>query len=497
MPEIVALETRKVENGKVKVTDSKGSETVSRDPAVLLSALVAPHDGALKVCWDMQTFLAPLVKLLPADVVKKLNNGEPVWFGEFKLFYGVGKGAVFGVTWRINEQVKGNIWNVEEYEANVYDVHIYFSNESEPDVRGLREKGDYLLKTLQNMGMSPTKLTSPAAIYEESILRKLPIPTVYDMPEEALEMVEWCANYVREWRSCYKIGYFEHAFDYDLSGAYPSALAGLPNLNYARYIYASGLMPEGDDIYWGIMKGKLNITAEVTPLVRDDGSGYKGEYEDYVTTDEVRCIQRWRLGTFKPMAGWFVIIPRQMKIFDYAMRRLYALRNGDDLQNRLAKNMAASTWGRFIERRGDKFGNYYMPPYAAMTTSRIRCAVCDFIYGNRLQDDSLLSVTVDGCLTTKHLPNVSTERKFGEWRANPESPALVLSSAFQWTGDKRPAGVNLSQMLSEIQRHPMSRAWHGVALRFLEHDRQFPDGLPKNGHDIMDRVYQSKAIEIG
>ncbi len=281
-------------------------------------------------------------------------------------------------------------------------------------------------------------------------------------------------------------------YAYDLTAAYPSVLAKLPNLEYAEYIKTDGNIP--DNIYWGILKGRVTIWGDVSPIVYTDGKCYKGTWDDYITTDDLQCIKKWRIGKFEAESGWFVRISKYYYIFDYIMRQLFSYRGGNELRDYLAKNMANSIWGRFIQMNGEKFGDYFMPPYASMVTSKVRCKVCDFIYENDLGNE-LISVLVDGCLATKLVKGVYKERRFGEWRVSEINEALVLSSQYQWHDDKKPNGFTITQMLEEIKKHPLSKSWEGISLRFLELDREF-DKLPKNGQGLLSQVYESKPLEI-
>ena len=295
MSQIVALETRKLNNDKVFLADSRGLTSRAVKPETLLLAMVEPYDDCLKVVWDMPQFLSPLFEKLPKDIVEKLNNGERAYYKDFKLFYGVGKGRVFGVTCKLREPTgKGNIYNEVKYEANIYELKIYFPNNAHPNLEDVRDKGYQLQDTLSRMGITPTKLTSPAAIYEQSVLRRMPIPNIFTLPEEYLEAMQFSAHCIREWRSVYKIGKWDsgQTSDLDISSCYPSILAGLPNIDhrYCDYIHTNGKIPSNAS--WGILKGRVMITGEVSPIVHENGNCYKGSWEDYLTTDDITCIDK-------------------------------------------------------------------------------------------------------------------------------------------------------------------------------------------------------------
>lgn len=485
---IIALESHK-SGSKVTVKDSEGYTITSKDPSELFEVLTYPYDDSIKVVWDMEAFLKPILALLPKELRAKLANGEKAFYNATKLYWGVGKGQMFGVNYK--RHIKGNFYE-EGQDETIYQLKTFFPNETVSSLADVKAKGELLMTTLKEMGLKPTRLTSCASIVSECILDKMYLPNLSDIPEEALECAEWSANYIREWRSTYRIGIFNSGeiFDFDKTAAYSSIMAQLPNLKYAEYINTDGEIP--NDVYWGILHGEVTIDKEVSPIIHADGKAYKGRYEDYITTDDLDCIRRWDIGDFKADSGWFVRLKKEAYPFDYIMRKFYSFRGDNSLKDYLAKQLSLVVWGKMCERHGSQFGEFYFPIYSCMTTSKMRCALCDFIYENKLEDD-LVSVIVDGLVATKKV-DVPTKKKFGEWRLNPDSPAIVLSSPMQWVGDKKQCGVNVHQLLEEIKAHPMSKAWPGVALRFLEQDRQF-HGFPKNGLDLLNKVYESKAFQ--
>lgn len=488
---IVALASSK-ENGGAIVYDSEDFHISSRNPLDLFEAITHPYSNAIKVVWDMDEFLAPILPLLPKDVVAKLNRGERVYYDGVKLFWAVGKGQLFGVNYR--KHIKGNFFE-DGRDETIYQLKTFFPDDTASSINEIRNKGALLLNTLQGMGMKPKRLTSCASIMSETILRNMRLPTVYTMPEDALECAEWAANYIREWRTTYKQGIWESGiWDYDKTSAYPSIMAQLPNMKDAKYIKTDGRIPM--DATWGILVGEVTINKEVSPIIHKDGKAYRGTYPDFITTDDWNCIKKWDIGDFKPAGGWFIKAPVGRYPLEYIMRRFYQYRADGGLKDYLSKHMVNTVWGKWVERREKEsgqidFGEYYFPPYACMTTSKMRCAVCDFIYGNKLEND-VVSVVVDGVKATKQA-NVSEEKEFGRWRQNPVTPVVVLSTAMQWSGDKKPGGIDVNQILSAIKEHPNSTAWHGIALRFLEQEREFNE-LPKTGRDILEKVYESKAF---
>ncbi len=411
----VALKTEK-RNGKVYIEDTKEEPLLSQKPDKIFGFMLEPYEKTVKVVWDVRAFIKPVLSLLPNDMAKKLLQGGRIELEGFRVWLGQTRhGNILGVSYKEYKNIKGNIYERNVYDQDIFELKQYFPGEPEPqNLYGIKEKGDYILTVLEKMGLNPKRLTSAASIYQECVLDKMPIPTIWNMPEESYPMMEMCANYVREWHGDFKSGNWDKKpnFKYDISAAYPAALAGIPNLKYAKFIPYGG--PE-DNACWGILKGKLKIDTLISPVVDENGKNKVGEFEDEViTADDWVCINKWGLGSFEPKSGWFITLTKDAKLFDYIMRRLYDYRGGNPVRDALSKSMAVSVIGKFMEMHGEEFGDYFNGIYASMVTSKVRAKVCDFIFKNSLQG-SILEITVDGIRASESL-DLPKIRRFGEWR---------------------------------------------------------------------------------
>jgi len=411
----VALRTEE-RNGRVYIEDTEEEPLLSRKPDELFGFMLEPYEKTIKVVWDVRGFIKPVLDLLPDDMAKKLVQGDRIEFEGFRIWLGQTRhGNILGVSYKEYKHIRGNIHERNVYDQDIFELKQYFPGESEPtNLYGIKEKGDYILTVLEKMGLNPTRLTSAAAIYQECVLDKMPIPTIWNMPEESYPMMEMCANYVREWHGDYKSGNWDKKpnFKYDISAAYPAALAEMPNLKYARFIPLEECQGE---YYWAILKGDLNVTSLLSPVVDEQGKNLFGEYEDAViSSDDWGCLNRWGLGEFIPKAGWVLVLDKDVKLFSYIMRRLYDYRGGNPVRDTLSKSMAVSVWGKFLEMHGEEFGDYFNGIYASMVTSKVRAKVCEFIHKSKLQDD-IVEITVDGIRSSKSL-DLPKIRRFGEWR---------------------------------------------------------------------------------
>lgn len=411
--------TTSKEGRRVRVVSSNGLDYTSDNAPDLLTAIgQSKRPDTIAVVWDSALFWKPIFTLLPASVVASLADGKAGHIPGFRLWWGIGRhGRIIGINNKIGRQMSGNIYEQGVGEIEISELKQYYELSGTNVPLSCVELGNELLTTLAKMGLHPRSLASAASIYKECILSKLAIPTMLSMPDETLDIHELAWNTVDEWQATYKSwDEGKPAFSYDLCNAYGSALAELPNLNYAEY-QRSPEIPPG--IYWGVMRGVIHNKTLVSPLIRPElGRPYVGFWEGVLTTDLYCALRQWDIADIEIKDGWYITLKRNYKPFAYSMDRLFNFRNGDTLQNNLAKAMTVSTWGKMLEVREKagkiEYGDFFNAIYGSMVVNAIKTKVTDFIYGHGIQDD-LISITVDGVKTTRDL-DISTERKSGEWR---------------------------------------------------------------------------------
>jgi hypothetical protein len=192
--------------------------------------------------------------------------------------------------------------------------------------------------------------------------------------------------------------------------------------------------------------------------------------------------------------GDFFLLPEQYKIpFKPTMLTLYNARSQSELMSHIAKGISVGIWGKFAERYEERLGDNFNSIYARMVTSRCIVLVADFIYRNQLEDD-VVSILVDGLLAMKRL-DLSDNNIMGTWRQNPPNPALVLSTLYQWIGDKKPAMLTYNGIVELIKAKPNASVYNDVDLNILERSRVF-DLLPRTGKSLLDNKYISRPQEI-
>jgi len=199
---ILAYRTQ-VNDSKVLLSESTGEYKHSNDLIDLFSFLMEPqgnddwqpqHDRCIRVSWELDATVAPLLKLLGDKRCAKLHDTHKCYYAPFNCFYVPSK--LFSVT-HIPTHDK----------VNLYDLAQYFPELDEPeDLLEVQMLGEKLIYELKKMGLEPTKLTSPVAIYEECIMQYLDLPSVFDMPKEAAEFAYRCSG--KLWIEAHQIGYF-------------------------------------------------------------------------------------------------------------------------------------------------------------------------------------------------------------------------------------------------------------------------------------------------
>ncbi|GAG04302.1 unnamed protein product, partial [marine sediment metagenome] len=261
----------------------------------------------------------------------------------------------------------------------IYHLKQFCPDGKEVSAEETKELGMELLSQLRRMGLNPTRLVSPISIYDECVLKRMLVPIASHVPPEAVEALDYSMQGMnREWRSAYQLGYWEQAFDYDLTAAYPSLIAQLRDIRYAKWHKSA----QEEKCDWGIMKGMVTIDADISPIVCEDNTLRAGTWEEYLTTEDIQFIREYGIGDFKIIDGWFMNYGiKDCFPFEVAMNRLFGMRATNQFVTRISKSISVGLGGKFGEIKTDgTYGDYFNPIYRLMVTSRARLKVAKFIY---------------------------------------------------------------------------------------------------------------------
>lgn len=495
---IVAFDAHKVDDG-IHLEDSEGESVLAKNFDTIAKFLLEDYDDEdreityLKVCYDLNEFAEIIFKTLPAELVEQFQGGQTkVKYQDYKIFYIPSK--MLGISAKFRVRIKGNFYKEETYEAVLYHLKQFCpDNKVVVPVEDAKDLGMELLVQLKRMGLIPTRLVSPVSIYDECVLSRMLVPRACNIPEEAVEALEYAMQGMnREWRSAYQLGYWEQAFDYDINACYPSIIAELRDIRSAKW-HKSGQEEECD---WGIMKGMVTINSDISPIICEDNTLRVGTWEEMITTEDVEFIRKYGIGEFKIIDGWFMNYGiKDCYPFEVVMNRLFGMRATNEFFTKISKSISVGISGKFGEIKTDgSYGDYFNPIYRLMITDRARLKVAQFIYDNKLQEN-LIGVMVDGVLADREI-KLKGGTLMGNWRLSNSSPALVMSTGYQFVGDKKPGNISLEQMLRAIREHPNKSAYCGIDFSGLDYDREFSE-KPKTGGQLMENRYSSKPLVGG
>jgi len=341
-----------------------------------------------------------------------------------------------------------------------YHLAQYFVDfpepETAPEIAGY---GIDVLEAYRAMGFNPKKFSSPVAIYKEEVLSHMNIPTIANIPGEHEELIDYALECTgRLWIQAYQIGHwdFGEVFEYDLRAAFPSVMANLYSLQYAKHAVSNTVDMSAD---WGFMKGIVTIydDTKVSPIFYDDDNGKTqrtGSWRTTITLQDYKFIMKHDIGTFQIEKGHFIKFTAPVKPMEMALTKLFKQRGMGGIINTLAKRMATGSYGVCLEKHDDgTYGFFYNPIYAAMINSLSNLRVAEFIYKNKLQDE-LVHVGVDSVLTTKYVALDPKRWGMGKWALTDIGNSLVLSSGRVYHGSKKPQGLNYDSIMRLIKEHP-------------------------------------------
>ena len=479
---ILAYRAETITPKTISLMCSDGEFLTTSDWSDAISFLLKPCDMA--VVWNIDVFTDIITTLFPKVFSEALKEGGRV-FAEDKTKFYYQPGRMLGITYG---------WQ----EVNFYGLHRYQDDEIK-DPKELAVFGQKVLDAYKSLGIIATKLTSPVACFDMS---KIPFPRACDLPDTALPLLNACVNVQsREWRDVYKLGHWNSSevSDFDLHAAYPSIMAGLPDISHATYFEATELPTDLDlGKTWGEMTGRLKIVKPVSPFYHEDTESYPvGEWVDSITTDQLWLLKRWGIGEFQMEKGYFFTLPKNYALpFCSTMQNLYRARDTvNPIAANIAKAISVGIGGKLAQRYEEgELGADFNSIYARMVTSRCEVKVCDFIYRNHLEDKAI-SVQVDGVLTEGKIPDLVNVKKMGTWRKNPDSSFLVASLLFQWGLDKHPNGEYYSGMMELINEKPRHSVYADVDLNLLERSRVFKK-IPHTGKELIESKFESEPMTV-
>jgi len=390
---IIAYKTNP-KTGKVLLEESTGEAILSDNLDDMFSFLLEPYDNCIKICWDLDATVSLFLKLLGVAQCLKLKNTKRGHIAPFSIFY-----------------IPEKVFSVEHIptkeRVNLYGLEQYYPELPEPDLAEVQMLGELLLKELKKMGLEPTKLTSPVAIYEEGAMKKMDLPKLKDMPLPAASFAYRAAG--RLWIETHCLGFFNKVYDYDLISAVPNIAKDL--IDPRDCWWAKNKKYQEKAIY-GYVRCKVTIYdwVMVSPIIMEIEEGLlspTGTWEGYLTKGELDFISKWEIGEYEILEGYWAS-PRPnrelRKPLYKPMMKLLEYKQGSELQALLAKRASTGIYGKLGEEREEEFGPYFFPCWFAEISAQAKLQVGEFLYnhgigpGGNTNYPHLLHVGVDSIM---------------------------------------------------------------------------------------------------
>ena len=291
-------------NGKVQLLESTREATKPTDDfSDLLGALLEPYERAIRICWELDATVAPILKLLGEERCGRLHRTH-----KCKLSPNEGIFYVPGKVFSVDGIIRVDNLNYKA-KSNLYDLQQYYPELDEPEeLAEVQALGEKLMYELKKMGLVPSKLTSPVAVYEECMMRRLDLPSVADMPKEAAEFAYRASG--KLWIEAHTLGFYEQAWDYDIVSAFPSVAKDLIDIRQCEWVKSSEYQLNA---IYSYVKCEVTIYdwVMVSPILTHDEEGnlisFTGTVEEFLTKSEIDFVNKWRIGKVNILEGWWAI----------------------------------------------------------------------------------------------------------------------------------------------------------------------------------------------
>jgi hypothetical protein len=257
------------------------------------------------------------------------------------------------------------------------------------------------------------------------------------------------------------------AFDFDIRSAYIFQAAQLLDVRRGEWRYSEQYEPEA---YYGFARCEVNIESDFSPVLVTLGEGDKKEnyapkgiFETTLEKHMIDFINERELGYTTILSGWWWFPDKTRPAYHPLAGManwLYQKRmTAQGLEKQIIKGMmVGSLYGIFLQRKGDKPGEHYFSPYAAIIESECRIQVVQKCLENNIVP---LAIAVDGIVTDKPLPCPNPD-VMGEWRLSHQGKCIIVSSALVCFEGKEGEGdfsLSYDWLVEAIKHNPDSRTY--------------------------------------
>ena len=465
--QIIACQFLQTDSG-VLLRDSTPQELLTASPKAALEWLTEEREHVLRVLWDLDSEVAPLLKLLGKDFCQTLHDKGEAILRPYRVKYIPNK--LF------------SIMNMDMgYLAEFYNLSQFLPTYPAPDsLEQLYYWGRMVHKTFHDIGMEATRMVSPANIFDSNVLDRLNVPTWRDLPPEICEYAMFCSK--RQWIEAVQLGYWPETYDFDLSSAYSSRMINLIDHRYCDWFTYKDHIPP--NAVYGYFNCEVSIPRSVKlhPIityVNNIPTTPTGDHlQMYLSLDRINFIAKHSLGTVKIIDGYYALmkspdlLDAEKHPMTYPLRiiipRLLSKRTSynpvKDLLVKVGVNSMIGKMSMLVERKGQEvLGDHANPVWSEKIVTATCLDVADFIYCHQLTDN-VLHISIDGFLSDKPVLLMDNDIQAG-WKEPYVGPALIISSGRLFLGKKRPGGLTLETALELINSDPDNIMWQTTADR--------------------------------
>jgi hypothetical protein len=360
---------------------------------------------------------------------------------------------------------------------------------------------------LENIGIHAKTLMSPIRAYEKYILSKVNLPLDEDYNEDVGDYAYECCKH--NWVEAMQIGHWNKTWDYDISSAYPSALANLVDFRLGTF---KNTNKYEQDAYYGFYKCRLHINhnIKVSPIMyiiqkskqdisRFTPTGY--HEETFITKHEIDFINKWKLGEVEVIDGKWLDLPQSKIIYPLRpyITKLYEQKElNTGFTREIIKRIPNGIYGKLLETNKDGLGNMFNAVWGCMTEVPIRLKVAELALINNIVP---IHVAVDGLLSDRELKMPENNIGIGSWKLESIAPAMCIGSGTCSIKGRDKSGdfsLDYDWLLNEMITYPYKESYSmskqsPITLAVACHDNCFDKlGTLRTITKSVDIMYENK-----
>lgn len=490
---IIGFDSEAYRTGRTFVFCTSLGDVITPD-MLLDTIFTGPYRGANFVVWNLKYESGAILRSLPFKVVKTLQEkhlvefvhnshryrikyiphkrlhikqvkyqGKSVRFWDISPFYGRTKLDTAAKTYLDDhkDDIDPTLFT-ESYVAEHYDKITAYCVK---DARLTCRLAVHWINKFQQTGVPVTSLYSEASISFTYISQKAEIVTPWEYWNNNRKLVRMALE-------SYEGGKFEvkargsfTGFEYDISSAYPYAIANLVDIRNARVEYCRRYR---SDATYGFLR--VRITAHNPAVSLPCGTFHKlrvypmGCYYLTITKQEydyiVNELPSRKLSIEIIEAAWLIVNRKRYPYRD-VMNELYDLKTlwkpRDRLRSNNYKVIMNGFYGKMAQCLPSEDGTYkagigWNPLYASIITAETRIAVTRL--QNLLREDCL-AVHTDSVITTVPIPARFLGKEFGKFELVERGKIiLVACGIYEIDGQCALKGFKKNSIKKILQENP-------------------------------------------